>query len=165
MTRGSNPYLKALARPGALRFSAAAFVGRMQISMFGLGTVLLISSLTGRYGLAGTVTAAGAASYAFVSPLVARLADRFGQRAVLRPLTLVYSAATAATAAMQDGYNGAMGSADITAAMDGFAGNWSIHRARLTASMRGLQQKVHRTHREISRTDDDLSQQLASRTK
>src|ERR1700760_3570480 len=86
----------ALASPGALRFSAAAFIGRLQISMFGLGTVLLISSFTGRYGLAGTVSATGAAGYALVSPLIARLADRRGQRAVLRPLMLVFAAATAA---------------------------------------------------------------------
>jgi MFS family permease len=57
--------------------------------------VLLISSLTGRYGLAGAVAAAGAVGYALVSPLVARLADRFGQRAVLRPLMLVFAASTA----------------------------------------------------------------------
>ncbi|MBO0776962.1 MAG: MFS transporter, partial [Actinobacteria bacterium] len=31
-----------------------------------------------------------------MSPLVARLADRFGQRAVLRPLMVVFAAATAA---------------------------------------------------------------------
>jgi hypothetical protein len=30
--------------------------------------------------------------------------------------------------ATQDGYNTAMGSDLITSAMDGFAGNWSIHR-------------------------------------
>ncbi len=93
--RSGSPYLRALASPGALRFSAAGFVGRLQISMFGLGTVLLISSLSGRYGLAGAVAAAGAVGYALVSPLVARLADRFGQRAVLRPLILVFAAATA----------------------------------------------------------------------
>jgi MFS family permease len=89
-------YVEVLAAPGALRFSAAGFLGRMQISMYGLGTVLLISALTGRYGLAGTVAAAGAAGYALVSPLTARLADRFGQRAVLRLLTGVFTAASAA---------------------------------------------------------------------
>ena len=57
--RDSNPYLRALAVSGALRFSAAGFLGRLQISMFGLGTVLLVSSLSGRYGLAGAVAAAG----------------------------------------------------------------------------------------------------------
>jgi len=67
--------------------------------------------------------------------------------------------------AMQDGYNGAMGSDAITAAMNGFAGNWSIHRRKLTASMRALQQKVDRTHRGFRQTDHDLGQQLASRTK
>jgi hypothetical protein len=92
----SNPYLKALASPGALRFSPAGFIGRIQISMFGLGTVLLTSSFSGRYGLAGAVAAAGAVSYALVSPLVARLAVRFVQRAMLRPLMLAFAAATAA---------------------------------------------------------------------
>ena len=93
MTRGS-PYLAALASPGALRFSAAGFLGRLQISMYGLGTVLLVSSLTGQYGLAGVVTAAGAAGYAVVSPLTARLGDRFGQRAALLPLAGVFAAAS-----------------------------------------------------------------------
>jgi MFS family permease len=94
--RHRSPYLAALARPGALRFSAAAFLGRMQISMFSLGTVLLISAHAGRYGLAGTVAAAGAAGYAVVSPAVAGLADRLGQSAVLRPLIVVFAAAGAA---------------------------------------------------------------------
>jgi MFS family permease len=91
-----SPYLAALANPGALRFSAAGFLGRLQISMYGLGTVLLVSSLTGRYGLAGAVTAAGAAGYAVVSPLTARLGDRFGQRVTLLPLIGVFAAASCA---------------------------------------------------------------------
>ena len=41
--RSGNPYLKALASPGALRFSAAGILGRMPISMFGLGTVLQLA--------------------------------------------------------------------------------------------------------------------------
>ena len=57
--RHGNPFLEVLARPGALRFSAAGVVGRMPMSMFGLGTILLIASVTGRYGLAGIVAAAG----------------------------------------------------------------------------------------------------------
>jgi MFS family permease len=81
--RGGNPYLEILRIPGALAFSATAFVGRMSMSMYGLGTVLLIASLTGRYGLAGTVSAAGAVGYAVVSPLFGRLADRWGQGRVL----------------------------------------------------------------------------------
>src|SRR5258706_532306 len=57
--RRGNPFREVLARPGALRFSAAGFVGRMPMSMFGLGTVLLIASVTGRDGLAGVVAPAG----------------------------------------------------------------------------------------------------------
>jgi MFS family permease len=94
--RGANPYLDVLARPGALRFSAAAFLGRMPMSMFGLGTLLLIASVTGRYGLAGFVAAAGSVCYAVCAPQAARLADRFGQRRVLRPLTVFFAAATVA---------------------------------------------------------------------
>jgi MFS family permease len=94
--RRGNPFLEVLARPGALRFSAAGFVGRMPMSMFGLGTVLLIASVTGRYGLAGIVAAAGSVGYAVCSPQVARLSDRFGQRRVLRPLVIFFAASTVA---------------------------------------------------------------------
>lgn len=94
--RSRNPYLRVLASPGAPQFSAAGFLGRLQISMVGLGTVLLISAQSGRYGLAGAVAAAEAAGYALVSPLVARLADRAGQRTVLRPLMLAFAAAMGA---------------------------------------------------------------------
>jgi len=94
--RHGNPFLDVLGRPGALRFSAAGFIGRMPMSMFGLGTVLLISSVTGRYGLAGTVAAAGSVGYAVCAPQAARLADRFGQGRVLRPLAAFFAAATVA---------------------------------------------------------------------
>src|ERR1700761_2289909 len=95
-TWAANRYRRARAPPGALPVSAAGVLGRLQISMFGLGTVLLISSFTGRYGLAGTVSATGAAGYALVSPLIARLADRRGQGTGLRALLLVFAASTAA---------------------------------------------------------------------
>ena len=80
---GRNPYVQLLRMPGALAFSAAGFVGRMSMSMYGLGTVLLIALLTGRYGMAGTVAAAGSVGYAVISPLVAQRADRLGQRQIL----------------------------------------------------------------------------------
>ena len=37
-----EPYARILRHPGAARFSAAAFVARLPISMVGLGIVLLI---------------------------------------------------------------------------------------------------------------------------
>lgn len=91
-----NPFREVLTRPGALRFSSAGFVGRMSMSMFGLGTVLLIASVTGRYGLAGSVAGAGSVGYAICAPTAARLADRFGQRRVLQPLAVFYTVATMA---------------------------------------------------------------------
>ena len=84
--------------------------------MIGLGTVLLISSVSGRYGLA--VAATGAAGYALVSPLAARLADRAGQRAVLRPLMLAFAAAAAALIAGAQ----ARGPAWVLLAASGLAG-------------------------------------------
>ncbi len=90
-----NPYLTILRSPGALRFSAAGFLGRMSMSMFGLGTVLLVSAVTGKYGLAGTVAAAGSVGYAVCAPQAAKLADRFGQRRVLRPMAASFALSTA----------------------------------------------------------------------
>ena len=79
--RPASPYLEILRLPGALAFSAAGFLARMPMSMFSLGTVLLVAATTGRYGLAGLVAAVGAVGYALGAPQIARLIDRFGQRA------------------------------------------------------------------------------------
>src|SRR5262244_985126 len=92
--RPASPYLEILRLPGALAFSAAGFLARMPMSMFSLGTVLLVAATTGRYGLAGLVAAAGAVGYALGAPQVARLVDRLGQRRVLRPQVAVFGAAT-----------------------------------------------------------------------
>jgi MFS family permease len=94
--RHGNPFAEVLSRPGALRMSAAGFIGRMPMSMFGLGTLLLIASFTGRYGLAGLVAAAGSVGYAVCAPQAARLADRFGQARVLRPQAVFFAATTIA---------------------------------------------------------------------
>src|SRR6266516_2574371 len=61
--RAANSYRELLRLPGALAFSASGFLARMPMSMFSLGTVLLIAAVTGRYGLAGLVAAAGAVGY------------------------------------------------------------------------------------------------------
>ncbi len=100
--RPANPYLEILRLPGALAFSAAGFLARMPMSMFSLGTVLLIAAVTGRYGLAGLVAAAGAVGYALGAPQFARLSDRFGQRRVLRPQVAVFAVATVAFMTMAE---------------------------------------------------------------
>jgi len=56
--RHGNPFLDVLSRPGALRFSAAGVLGRMPISMFGLGTLLLVAAVTGRYSRSPTMSMA-----------------------------------------------------------------------------------------------------------
>src|SRR5258708_10368313 len=86
-----NPYLELLRAPGALAFSSAGFVGRMSMSMYGLGTVLLIALLTGRYGEAGTGAAAGSVGYAVLSPVIATRAGRLGQRRVLLVQAAVFA--------------------------------------------------------------------------
>jgi MFS family permease len=68
-------------------------IGRTPMAMFGLGTVLLIAASSGRYALAGLVSGAGSIGYAAAAPQVARLADRFGQHRVLRPLACVFGVA------------------------------------------------------------------------
>ena len=81
--------------PRAWRFSVAGIIGRMPMAMFGLGTVLLISAVTGRYGVAGSVSAAGALGMAACTPQIARLVDTYGQRRVLVPLVLVFVSSVA----------------------------------------------------------------------
>ncbi|HUB40095.1 MAG TPA: MFS transporter [Streptosporangiaceae bacterium] len=90
---GLGGYRALLRTPGAARFCVSAMIGRAPMSMFGLGTVLLIAASTGRYGLAGLVSGAGSIGYAASAPQVARLADRFGQHRVLRPLIAFFGVA------------------------------------------------------------------------
>ena len=94
--RPLRPYAEIFRVPGAWRFTVAGLIGRMPMSMFGLGTVLLISSVTGKYGTAGAVSAIGSLGYAFSVPWMARLVDTHGQRRVLLPLVIVFALSTAA---------------------------------------------------------------------
>jgi predicted MFS family arabinose efflux permease len=96
LSRPLRPYADIFQIPGAWRFSAAGVIGRMPMAMFGLGTVLLISAATGKYGVAGAVSAVGSLGYAFSAPRIARLVDSHGQRRVLLPLLAVFTTATAA---------------------------------------------------------------------
>jgi MFS family permease len=89
-----NAYLSLLRIPGAARFSVSAAIGRLPMSMFGLGTVLLVKATTGQYGLAGFVSGAGSIGYAVCAPRIASLADRFGQGRVLRPLVALFAVST-----------------------------------------------------------------------
>ncbi|MEV7861560.1 MFS transporter [Streptomyces hirsutus] len=90
-----SPYPALFAAPGSKAFSAAGFIGRMPLAMMGIGVVTMVSQLTGRYGLAGALSATIALAAAVAGPQVSRLVDQYGQRRVLRPATLLALAAAA----------------------------------------------------------------------
>jgi predicted MFS family arabinose efflux permease len=89
------PYAEIFRIPRAWRFSVAGIIGRMPMSMYGLGTVLLISATTGKYGVAGSVSASGSLAWALCAPQIARLTDTRGQRRVLLPLVTVFVSSVA----------------------------------------------------------------------
>ncbi|MCF2528263.1 MFS transporter [Yinghuangia soli] len=91
-----STYTTLLRTPSAWRFLTPGLVARLPYAMLGLGIVLLIKDTTGSYGMAGAVSAAAAVALAIVGPQTGRLADKYGQAAVLVPGALVHGAAVAA---------------------------------------------------------------------
>ena len=78
-----SSYRQVLAEPGTLRSSAAGLVARLPISMVGLGIVLLVSSATGSYGLAGAVSAAYMVTNACLSILQAHASSTASAKALV----------------------------------------------------------------------------------
>ncbi|WP_124395594.1 MFS transporter [Rhodococcus wratislaviensis] len=76
-------YRQIFAAPGSAAFSAAGFVARVPIAMVGIGIVTMLSELRGDYALAGALAAVFALTYAFITPVVSRAVDRYGQSRVL----------------------------------------------------------------------------------
>ncbi|MFC4063116.1 MFS transporter [Planomonospora corallina] len=91
-----GPYRELFSTPGVKGFVISGFVGRMPMSMLGLGIIVLIETLTGSYGMAGAVAATVSVSYAVAAPFSGRLVDKFGQARVIVPLTLVHGSALGA---------------------------------------------------------------------
>lgn len=91
-----GPYRGLFNGPGIKAFVLAGFVGRMPMSMLGIGIVLLISALTGSYAVAGAVAAATNVAFAVGAPLSGRLVDRFGQSRVIPPFAVINALALAA---------------------------------------------------------------------
>jgi MFS family permease len=89
-------YRSLLRIPHARAFVLAGFVARLSISMRALGAVLMVSELTGSYGLAGAVAAAALLGEAVAAPRLGRLVDRYGQRRTLLLSLAVHSAGTLA---------------------------------------------------------------------
>ncbi|MEU0133432.1 MFS transporter [Streptomyces sp. NPDC006296] len=89
-------YGQLLRTPGAWTFLLPGFAARQPFAMLTIGIVLLVQHTTGSYGSAGAVAAVSGVSMALFAPQSGRLADRFGQRAVLLPGVLVHAAAVGA---------------------------------------------------------------------
>jgi MFS family permease len=80
-----GPYRGLFDRPGVKGFVLAGFIGRMPMSMLGIGIVLLIQGISGSFALAGAVAGACNVAFAIAAPLSGRLVDRFGQSRIIIP--------------------------------------------------------------------------------
>ncbi|MEU4683432.1 MFS transporter [Streptomyces xinghaiensis] len=98
---GRRPgYGSLLRTPGAWTFLLPGFAARQPFAMLTLSIVLLVEHTTGSYGTAGAVAAATGVSMALFAPQSGRLADRWGQAAVLVPGVLLHTAAVALLTAL-----------------------------------------------------------------
>ncbi|MFF1793406.1 MFS transporter [Kitasatospora sp. NPDC058263] len=93
-----------LRTPGAWTFLAPAFAARLPYAMLSLGIVLLVLDTHGSYGTAGSVAAVSAVAQAFIGPQTGRLADRYGQAAVLVPTVIVHAVSVGALIALALGH-------------------------------------------------------------
>jgi MFS family permease len=79
----------------SVSFSVASLIGRLPISMIGLGIVLLAQHTTGSYAVAGSLSATAMVANAMFAIPQGRLVDRLGQGAVLRTAITVWGAGLA----------------------------------------------------------------------
>ena len=86
-------YRLILQLPGTLLFSASGMVARLPMSMVSLGIVILVSTATGSYGLAGSVSAAYLVANGAFAIVQGRLLDRLGQSRVLPVAVTVFGVA------------------------------------------------------------------------
>jgi MFS family permease len=92
-------YAALLAVPHLKATIIASVIGRLPIGIAGLGILLLAQSASGSFARAGAATACYVAGLATVAPLLGRLIDRRGPRAVLLACAGLYPAALLALAA------------------------------------------------------------------
>ncbi|MGC9539229.1 MFS transporter [Streptomyces sp. UG1] len=91
VTSSRPGYGQLLRTRGAWTFLLPGFAARQPFAMLTLSIVLLVQHTTGSYGAAGAAAAVTGVSMALFAPYSGRLADRYGQRAVLVPGVLVHA--------------------------------------------------------------------------
>ncbi|MEV0277779.1 MFS transporter [Streptomyces sp. NPDC050610] len=93
-------YGQLLRTRGAWTFLLPGFLARQPFAMLTIGILLLVEHTNGSYFLAGTVSATAGVAMALFAPQSGKLADRFGQRAVLLPGVVVHASAIALLTAL-----------------------------------------------------------------
>ena len=86
-------YAEVLRAPHVAALLAAALVARLPIGVEGLATVLFLREETGSFAVAGAVAGALVIGSGLGNPVVSRLIDRRGVRAVLVPVAVVHALA------------------------------------------------------------------------
>ena len=76
-------------------YVVTAFLGRLPLAMSQLGTLLLVSTATGRYAEGGLAAGALAVANAVSAPVAGTLADRLGQRPIVLAQSLAGATALA----------------------------------------------------------------------
>ncbi|WP_443072010.1 MFS transporter [Streptomyces sp. NBC_01477] len=89
-------YRQLLRTPGVWAFVLPGFAARQPFAMLTISIVLLVEHTTGSYGTAGAVAAVTGVAMAVCAPRGGRLADRFGQRAILVPGIALHAASVGA---------------------------------------------------------------------
>ncbi|MET3985325.1 MFS family permease [Streptomyces sp. PvR034] len=86
-----SSYRAVLRAPHACRTFGAALLGRLSYGMVSLSLLLAAKDATGSYRTAGTVMAVFGLASVSLSPVRARLVDRFGPRRALVPMAGAYA--------------------------------------------------------------------------
>ena len=87
-----SAYATLFRTPGALKFSVAALIGRMPISMDSLALIFIVVSVRDSYALAGALSAVASIVISISTPYWSRISDRIGQGKMLMrvvPLKLI----------------------------------------------------------------------------
>ncbi|MGW5863372.1 MFS transporter [Streptomyces sp. NPDC055239] len=89
-----DTYREVIGHTGAL-LPVISFLGRLPVAMIQFGSVLLVTETSGSLATGGVVACALALGQVTMGPLVGRLADRRGQRAVVLGFSLLNAVAIA----------------------------------------------------------------------